>query len=89
MNKTEYVKLVAEKAGLTHKQAEAAYQAQLEVIQKALKAGDKISLVGFGTYELKKKPAREVFNPLTKQKVKIKASKVPTFKMGKTFKDLF
>lgn len=89
MNKTEYVKLVAEKAGLTHKQAEAAYLAQLEVIQEALNAGDKVQLVGFGTYELKAKPAREVFNPLTKQKQKIAASKVPTFKMGKAFKDLF
>ena len=89
MNKTEYVRLVAEKAGLTHKQAEAAYQAQLEVIQEALKQGDKVALVGFGTYELKSKPAREVFNPLTKQKVKIEATNVPTFNMGKAFKDLF
>lgn len=89
MNKTEYVKLVAEKAGLTHKQAEAAYQAQLEVITEALKKGDKVALVGFGTYELKSKPAREVYNPLTKAKVKIAASKVPSFKMGKAYKDLF
>ncbi len=89
MNKTEYVKAVAEKAGLTHKQAEAAYNASLEVIKEALEGGDKVSLVGFGTYELKSKPAREVFNPLTKQKVKLPASKVPSFKMGKAYKDLF
>lgn len=89
MNKTEYVKLVAEKAGLTQKQAEAAYLAQLEVIQETLKAGDKVALVGFGTYELKSKPAREVFNPLTKQKQSIPASEVPSFKFGKAFKELF
>ncbi len=89
MNKTEYVKAVAEKAGLTQKQAEAAYQAQLEVIKEVLDNGDKVALVGFGTYELKCKPAREVYNPLTKQKVKLEASRVPSFKMGKAYKDLF
>ena len=89
MNKTEYVKAVAEKAGLKHRQAEAAYDAQLEIIGEALKKGEKVALVGFGTYELKSKPAREVFNPLTKEKVKVPASKVPAFKFGKAYKDLF
>lgn len=89
MNKTEFVEAVAEKAGLTKKQADAAYLAMVEVVKETLKAGDKISLVGFGSYELKHKPAREVFNPLTKEKVKIAETDVPTFKMGKAFKDLF
>ena len=89
MNKTEYVKAVAEKAGLTHKQAEAAYEAQLEVVKEALKKGEKVQLVGFGTYELKVKPAREAYNPLTKQKMKLAACKVPAFKMGKAFKEQF
>ena len=89
MNKTEYVKAVAEKAGLTQRQAEAAYDAQLEVIADALKNGEKVALVGFGTYELKAKPAREVFNPLTKAKVKVPASKAPAFKFGKAYKEQF
>lgn len=89
MNKTEFVEAIAEKAGLTKKQADSAYLAMVEVVKETLKAGDKISLVGFGSYELKHKPAREVFNPLTKEKVKIAETDVPTFKMGKAFKDLF
>lgn len=89
MNKTEFVKALAEKAELTKKQAEAVYEAQLEIIKKTLTAGEKIQLVGFGTYELKSKPAREVYNPLTKKRVKLAACKVPAFKMGKAFKDLF
>jgi len=89
MNKTEFVKALAEKAELTKKQAEAVYEAQLEIIKKTLKAGEKIQLVGFGSYELKSKPAREVYNPLTKKRVQLAACKVPAFKMGKAFKDLF
>lgn len=89
MNKTEYVKAIAERAGLTHKQAEAAYAAQLEIIREELERGEKVALVGFGTYELKNKPAREVYNPLTKEKVKLAASRVPSFKFGKAYKDLF
>ena len=56
---------------------------------EALKAGEKVQLVGFGSFELKEKPAREVFNPLTKQKQKLAACKVPAFKIGKAFKALF
>lgn len=89
MNKTEFVAEVAKKADLTQKQAAAAYEAMLETVVEALKAGDKVQLVGFGSFELKQKPAREVFNPLTKQKQKLAASKVPAFKMGKAFKALF
>ena len=89
MNKTEFIGAVAEKAELSKKQAEAAYEAMLETVKEALKAGEKVQLVGFGSYELKEKPAREVFNPLTKQKQKLAACKVPAFKFGKAFKELF
>lgn len=89
MNKTEYVKAVADRAGLTRKQADQAYEAGLAVIADVLKRGEKVQLVGFGTYELKHKPAREVYNPLTKGKVKIAAANVPAFKIGKAYKELF
>ena len=89
MNKTQFVEEIATKANLTKKQADAAYSAMMETIVETLKNGEKISLVGFGSFELKHKEARELFNPLTKERVKIDASDVPTFKMGKAFKDLF
>ena len=89
MNKTEFIAEIAAKADLTKKQAETAYDAMLETIVEALKNGDKVQLVGFGSFELKEKPAREVFNPLTKKKQTLEASKVPAFKMGKAFKAQF
>ncbi|HBB44857.1 MAG TPA: HU family DNA-binding protein [Clostridiales bacterium] len=89
MNKTEFIREVAEKADLSKKQAEAAYDAMMETIVESLKGGEKIQLVGFGSFDLKEKPAREVYNPLTGKKQKIAASKVPSFKLGKAFKDLF
>lgn len=89
MNKTEFIAEVANKAELSKKQAEAAYDAMLETVIEALKSGDKVQLVGFGSFEIKEKPAREVFNPLTKQKQKIAACKVPAFKIGKAFKAQF
>lgn len=89
MNKTEFLAEVASKAELSKKQAEAAYEAMLETVVEALKGGEKVQLVGFGSFELKEKPAREVFNPLTKQKQKLAACKVPAFKMGKAFKAQF
>lgn len=89
MNKTQFVEEIATKANLTKKQADAAYSAMIETIVETLKEGEKISLVGFGSFELKHKDARELFNPLTKERVQIGASDVPTFKMGKAFKDLF
>ena len=89
MNKTEFLNEVAERAELSKKQAEAAYNAMLDTIVGALKNGEKVQLVGFGSFEIKEKPAREVFNPLTKQKQKIAASKVPAFKIGKAFKAMF
>ncbi len=89
MNKTEFIAEIAAKADLTKKQAETAYDAMLETIVEALKKGDKVQLVGFGSFELKEKPAREVFNPLTKKKQTLEASRVPAFKMGKAFKAQF
>lgn len=89
MNKTEFLKAVAEKAELSGRQAQKAYDAILAVVEETLKKGDKIQLVGFGSFELKNKPAREGINPSTKEKVKIPASKTPNFKVGKAFKELF
>lgn len=89
MNKTEFIAEIAERAELSKRQAEAAYDAMLDTIVNALKAGDKIQLVGFGSFEIKEKPAREVFNPVTKQKQKVEATKVPAFKVGKAFKAQF
>lgn len=89
MNKTEFIAEIAERAELSKRQAEAAYDAMLDTIVNALKAGDKIQLVGFGSFEIKEKPAREVFNPITKQKQKVEATKVPAFKVGKAFKAQF
>ena len=89
MNKTEFVDQIAKRADLTKKQAEEAYEAMLATVVDALKEGEKVQLVGFGNFELKEKPAREVFNPLTKQKQQLPASRVPNFKFGKAFKSLF
>lgn len=89
MNKTEFLKALAEKAELSGKQATNALNAFVSIVEEELKKGEKIQLVGFGTFELKDKPAREGINPATGAKVKIPASKNPTFKMGKAFKELF
>lgn len=89
MNKSELVKSIAAKANITAKQADAAVDAFIESIGDAFKLDEKVQLVGFGTFELKKKAAREGINPATKEKIKIKASYSPSFKAGKAFKDLF
>jgi len=89
MNKTEFLRAVADKAGLTLKDAGRAYDAMYDVVRETLANGEKIQLVGYGTYELKCKPARECINPATKTKVKVPACKVPCFKFGKAFKELF
>ena len=70
MNKGEFIKSVADKAGLTQKEANAAYDAMFSTVVEALKANDKVALVGFGTFELKSKPARTGINPQTKQPYK-------------------
>lgn len=87
MNKTELIAAMSEKSGLTKKDSEAALSAFLESVEAALKNGDKVQLVGFGTFEVKVRSAREGINPQTKEKVKIAASKAPVFKAGKALKD--
>ena len=87
MNKTELIAAMAEKSELTKKDAEKALSAFLESVEDALKKGDKVQLVGFGTFEVKQRAARTGINPQTKKPVKIEASKAPSFKAGKAFKD--
>ena len=88
MNKTELIAAVADKAGLTKKDAEAAVKAFTDVVSAQLKKGDKVQLVGFGTFEVSKRAAREGRNPQTGAVMKIAASKAPKFKAGKALKDL-
>ncbi len=87
MNKTELVAAIAEKANLSKKDAEKAIAAFTDTVTDALKAGDKIQLVGFGTFEVRERAARTGINPQTKQTITIAASKNPVFKAGKAFKD--
>jgi DNA-binding protein HU-beta len=87
MNKTELVAAIAEKTDLSKADSERALKAFIETVEKALKKGDKVQLVGFGTFEVKKTAARTGHNPRTGEKLKIKASKTPKFKAGKAFKD--
>ena len=89
MTKTELVKAIAAKAELTNAQSAKALDAFIEAVTEALKAGDKISLVGFGTFEVKNVPAKEGINPATGAKIKIAASKKPVLKFGKAYKDGF
>mgnify|MGYP002514865778 CR=1 FL=1 len=87
MTKAELISAIAEKTEFTKKDSEAALAAVLESITDALKKGDKVSLVGFGTFEVRSRAAREGINPQTKKKIKIAATKVPAFKAGKALKD--
>ena len=87
MNKGEMITAVAAKSGLSKKNAEAAVNAFFACIQDALKKGEKVSVMGFGSFEVKTRAAREGINPLTKAKIKIPATKVPAFKAGKALKD--
>jgi DNA-binding protein HU-beta len=87
MNKTELVAAIAENAGLTKKDADKALKAFIDVTTGALKKGDKIALVGFGTFEVVKRPARTGRNPQTKKAIQIPASKAPKFRAGKGLKD--
>ena len=89
MNKTELVARVAEKTGLTKKNSQECLEAVLESIQEALVAGDKVQLVGFGTFEVRDRKARQGRNPQQPEKViKIPASKAPVFKAGKGLKEM-
>ena len=87
MNKTELIASMAEKSGLSKKDAGMALDAFVESVQDALKAGDKVQLTGFGSFEVKSRAARTGINPQTKQPVTIAASKAPAFKAGKVLKD--
>ena len=87
MNKAELVAAMAEKTELSKKDAEKALKAFTEVVAETLKKGDKIQLVGFGTFEVAERAAREGRNPVTKETIKIPASKAPKFKAGKPLKD--
>ena len=87
MNKGEFVGAVADAAEMTKADAERAVEAMFKVVKKALKSGDSISLVGFGTFSVRKRAARTGRNPRTGDAIKIKASKVPAFKAGKGLKD--
>lgn len=88
MNKTELVAAVAEKSGLSKKDAEAAVKAFTDVVSDELVKGEKIQLVGFGTFEVSERAAREGRNPKTGETMKIEASKTPKFKAGKALKDM-
>ncbi len=87
MNKAELIAAAAEKAELSKKDTEAAVNAMIDVITDVLKKGDKVQLVGFGSFETRKRAARVGRNPKTKEAIKIPASKVPAFKAGKALKD--
>ena len=87
MNKTELVAAIAEQAELSKRDSEKALKAFIDVVSDELKKGEKIQLVGFGTFEVIERAAREGRNPLTGEKMKIKASKAPKFKAGKALKD--
>lgn len=88
MNKTELVAAIAEKADLSKKEAEAAVKAFIDSVAEELKKGEKVQLVGFGTFEVSERAARQGRNPQTGETIEIAASKTPRFKAGKALKDL-
>ena len=87
MNRGEFVAAISEQSGLTKADADRALEAMFKTVKKALKSGDIVSLVGFGTFVVRKRAARTGRNPRTGDTIKIKASKVPAFKAGKALKD--
>ena len=88
MNKAELVAAMAEQTNLSKKDAEAALKAFIDVVSEELKKGEKVQLVGFGTFEVSERAAREGRNPQTGETMEIKASKTPKFKAGKALKDM-
>ncbi|MBE6727126.1 MAG: HU family DNA-binding protein [Ruminococcaceae bacterium] len=86
MKKTELVAAIAEKAEISKKDAEKALAAFVETVTETLDKGDKVQLIGFGTFEVRKRAARTGINPQTKKTIKIPASKTPVFKAGQAFK---
>ena len=87
MNKADLIAAIAAKTGDTKKVAEASVNAFVDVVTETLKKGDKVQLVGFGSFEVRKRAARKGRNPQTKEEIKIPASKAPVFKAGKALKD--
>lgn len=87
MNKTDLTAAIAEKTGLTKKDSEKACTAFIDAVTDALANGDKVSIVGFGTFEVRERAAREGINPATKEKIMIDAVKAPAFKAGKALKE--
>jgi DNA-binding protein HU-beta len=87
MNKSDLVANIAEKAGLPKKDAEKALNAIMDSVEEALVNGDKVQLVGFGSFEVRERSERKGRNPQTKEEITIKASKAPVFKPGKALKD--
>ena len=88
MNKADLIAAIAAKTGDTKKVAEASVNAFVDVVTETLKKGDKVQLVGFGSFEVRKRAARKGRNPQTKEEIKIPASKAPVFKACKALKDL-
>ena len=88
MNKAELVEAMATKTGETKKATEASLNAFIEVVTEALKKGDKVQLVGFGSFEVRKRASRKGRNPQTGEEIKIPASKSPVFKAGKALKEI-
>ena len=88
MNKTELVAALAAQSGASKKDAEAVLNAFVDVVTESLVKGDKVQLVGFGSFEVRKRAARKGRNPQTKEEIKIPASKAPVFKAGKALKEV-
>jgi DNA-binding protein HU-beta len=87
LNKTELISEVAQKTNMTKKDADKIVNAFFTSVETALKAGDKVQLIGFGTFEVRERQARKGRNPQTGQEISIPATKVPAFKAGKALKD--
>ena len=87
MNKSELVKSIAEKTELTQKDSAKALEALLDTIQKALANGEKVQLIGFGSFEVRNRKERKVISPSTRKEIVVPAAKVPAFKPGKSFKE--
>ena len=87
MNKAELVSSIAEKTGMSKKDAEKALNGFTESVEEALEKGEKVQLIGFGSFEVRERAARKGINPQTKEEITIEASKVPVFRVGKALKD--
>ncbi|MBE6671925.1 MAG: HU family DNA-binding protein [Ruminococcaceae bacterium] len=88
MTKKDLVAAIAEKAGLSKKDSEAALNAFIATVEETLKAGEAVQLTGFGTFEVRERAERQALNPRTKEPITVAATKVPAFKAGKGLKDI-